>query len=60
MQVLLRERSDSSPVQDDGQSTSLMVELSRPPPTPRDSKSTAGFLPHEQLEDHQTEFPEGI
>ena len=45
MQVQLRNRSDSSPVQDgmaDKQSNSFVVELSRPPPPPRASTFTFG------------------
>ena len=63
MQVMLRNRSDSSPVQDDAvnrHSNSLMVELYRPPPQPRDSMFIAGFPTDDQVEDHQSEFPEGM
>ncbi|XP_078358377.1 uncharacterized protein LOC144643107 isoform X2 [Oculina patagonica] len=60
VQVHLRNRGDSSPVQDDvgnKHSNSLMVELSRPPP--RDATLTVGCLPTGQAaEEEQSEFPE--
>lgn len=62
VQVHLRNRSDSSPVQDDvvdKHSNSLLVELSRPPP--EDSTFTVDSPPGGQgAEEEQSEFPEGM
>lgn len=63
MQVLLRNRSDSNPVQDEllnKQTGSFMVELSRPPPPPTKAPFTVALAPNGEIEGHQSEFPEGM
>ena len=58
MQVMLRDRSDSNPAQDevaDKHNNSFTVELSHLPPPPTGSTLAGGFPP-----DHQSEFPEGM
>lgn len=63
MQVMLRDRSDSNPAQDevvDKHNDSFTVELSRPPPPPTGSTLASDFPPDDEMEDHQCEFPEGM
>ena len=63
MQVMLRDRSDSNPAEDeavDKQSGSFTMDLSRPPPPPTGSTLAGGFPPADEIEDHQSEFPEGM
>ena len=64
VQVTLRNRSDSSPVQDsvvNKHSNSLVVNLSRPPPPSSDTTFIIGSQPTGHITgDEQSEFPEGM
>ena len=60
MEVMLRTRSDSNPVQDDPKTSSLTMELLRPPAPPRSSTFTVDLLPDGQEEEPQAEISQGI
>lgn len=60
MEVMLRTRSDSNFVQDDPKTSSLTMELSRPPAPPRSSTFTVDLSPDGQEEELQAEISQGM